>query len=64
MIVLCIFEFSLWAKADKMPKQKLAEDVGRLSIFEIIVGLANTPTLVCGIIQLINAGKFKGHRPD
>jgi hypothetical protein len=58
MIILRILEFSLWANADQLPVGELGRRAKGLGIFEIIVGLANSPTLICGIIVLVNAGKL------
>lgn len=58
MVILCIAEFGLWSKADGLPPRELGEKAKSLAIFEILVGLANTPTLVCGIITTINSGKL------
>ena len=63
MFVLSVFEFLLWSQADDLPERRFADKAKTMGIFEIIVGLANTPTLICGIIVLINAGKL-GRRPD
>jgi hypothetical protein len=57
MIVLCIFEFTLWARADSLSPHELAAQAKTVGIFEILVGLVNLPTFICGIIVLINAGK-------
>jgi hypothetical protein len=59
MFLLCIYEFALWARADSMSLPALASSAKARGILEIIVGLANTPTLICGIIILINAGKLQ-----
>jgi hypothetical protein len=58
MILLCIFEFRLWSRADEIPLHELASRANTRGIFEIIIGLFNTFTLVCGIIVLINASKI------
>ena len=58
MAILCIFEFKLWSQADSLPLREFGRRAKTLGIFEIIAGLANTPTLICGIIVLINAGKL------
>jgi hypothetical protein len=58
MVILCIFEFALWSKADSLSSGQLAGRAKTMGIFEIIVGLANTPTLICGIIVLINSVKL------
>jgi hypothetical protein len=58
MVILCIFEFALWSQADSLSPRQVGGRAKTLGIFEIIVGLANTPTLICGIIVLINSGKL------
>jgi uncharacterized Zn finger protein (UPF0148 family) len=58
MIILCVFELKLWSNADSLPLREFGRRAKTLGIFEIVVGLANTPTLVCGILVLINAGKM------
>lgn len=58
MVVLCVFEFKLYADADTIPDAELGVRAKNLGVFEIIVGLFNTVSLVCGIIVLINAGKL------
>ncbi|GAB6165628.1 hypothetical protein JCM19992_16280 [Thermostilla marina] len=57
MVVLCIFEFKAWAEADDMPLDQLIDHAGNLAIAEIVVGLFNTATLVCGIILAIQSSK-------
>jgi hypothetical protein len=64
MVILCIFEFGLWSKADSLSPQRLGGQAKSLAIFEILVGLANTPTLICGIIVLINSGKLADRYED
>jgi len=59
MIILCVFEFKLWSDAEDMPLHELVRRASSLYIFEIIVGLANLPTLVCGIILGIRTSKLK-----
>ena len=56
MFILCVFEFMLWSKADRMSGRRLAGEARSLAIFEIIVGLANLGSLIAGIIILINSG--------
>lgn len=58
MVILWIFEFALWSQADSLSPRELGGRAKTLGIFEIIVGLVNTPTLICGIIVLINSGKL------
>ena len=60
MFILCVFEFMLWSKADSLSPRRLGAQAKTLGIFELVVGLANTPTLICGIIVLINGGKLAG----
>ena len=59
LIILCIFEFSLYSQADGLPPQKLAKKAKTLAIVEIALGFfISLPAFVCGIITLINAGKL------
>ena len=58
MIILCIFEFSLYGEPDDMPPVALVSKARTLGVFEIILGLFNLISLVCGIIVLINASKL------
>lgn len=62
MFILCIFEFVLWSQADSLSGRKLGGKACTLGIFELIVGLANLPTMICGIIVLINSGKVADTR--
>lgn len=59
MFILCVFEFWLYGESDRLPPHKLASRAGTLGIFEIICGLFNLVSFVCGIIVLINIGKYK-----
>jgi hypothetical protein len=59
MALLCIFEFMLYSRIGREPVANIARSASTLAIFEIIVGLVNTPTLICGIILMINAGKVR-----
>jgi hypothetical protein len=59
MILLCVFEFSLYGRADSLPRNVLAGKAKTLAIFQIVVGLFNMITLVCGIISMINAGNLQ-----
>ena len=63
MFILCIFEFILYGNASRLYPEELGAQAKTLGIFEIIVGLVNTPTLICGIIVLINASKLRGQGP-
>lgn len=59
MAILCIFEFALYAKAEQLHPMELRAKAQNLGVFEIIIGLVNTPTLICGIIVLINSSKLR-----
>ena len=58
MIVLCVYELSLHSKAAQLPPEELARRAKTIALFEIIVGLLNFPTLICGIVLMIQAGKI------
>ncbi len=58
MIVLCAFEFGFFSSAARMHPRELASKAQTLAVFEIIVGLLNMVSLVCGIIVLVNAGNI------
>lgn len=59
MIILCVYEFALYSKASQLHPAEFARQAKNLGIFEIIVGMANLPTLICGIIVMIQAGKIR-----
>jgi hypothetical protein len=60
MIVLCIFEFSLYNQVDSLSVEDLAKRVKGLGIFEIVVGLLlNIPSLICGIINIITSDQLR-----
>lgn len=56
MFILCIFEFTVYSNADRTSSRRLHGHVTALGICEIIVGIFNTISLVCGIIALVHAG--------
>jgi hypothetical protein len=62
LLVLCIFEFSLYSRAAEMNRQDLASRAQVLAIFELIVGLLNMVALVCGIVILVNCSKLQKER--
>ena len=64
MIILCIFEFDLWSKADRLPLRRVGSQAKTLAIFEIMVGLINLPTLICGIVILINSGNLENREDE
>ena len=62
MGILSVFELILWSSADSLSPGELSSQAKVLAIFEIVVGLVNWPTLICGIIVLINSGQLtSGH---
>ncbi|HUY34347.1 MAG TPA: hypothetical protein VMV69_16495 [Pirellulales bacterium] len=54
MIVLCVFEFALYAKADTLKPADLAKQVNRITLFEVVVGLLNLVSFICGIVLSVN----------
>jgi len=63
MIVLCVFEFVFVSNAPRMHPREVASKAQTLAVFEIIVGLFNIASLVCGIIVLANASNLTRNRP-
>jgi predicted RNA-binding Zn-ribbon protein involved in translation (DUF1610 family) len=59
MVVLCIFEFVLYADADRLHLGRLIQRARTFAIFEIICGLLNWVSFVCGNIVLINKRKYQ-----
>ncbi len=59
LVVLCIFEFRLYSQADTLRTDDFIEQAKKLAIFEIVGGLFNTPTLICGVLILVNAPAAK-----
>jgi transcription elongation factor Elf1 len=59
MFVLSIFEFVFYSEADRLAPIDLAGKAGTIGIFEILCGLFNIVSFVCGIILLINKGKYE-----
>lgn len=55
MFILCVFEFVLFSRIGNEPVVRSARSAKTLAIFEIVVGLFNLPTMICGIVLLINA---------
>lgn len=52
--ILCFFEFMHYGKRDSLTLKKYHANTTNLGIAEIILGLVNTITLVCGIVTLLN----------
>lgn len=58
MFVLCIFEFRYYSNSDRLTAEEMVQRAGTLAICEICCGLFNLVSLVCGILLLINKGKY------
>lgn len=58
MWILCVFEFILYANVDQIHPVNLKSRATIIGICEIVVGLLNMVSLVCGIILLIHASKL------
>ena len=57
--ILCVFEFQTWARLDgSRPPATLKRRVVTVAIIQIIVGLVNWITLVCGILALVGSGRL------
>ena len=52
-IVLAIFEFVFFAQADKKPVHEALDQAKVYGILEIVSGLINLVSLVCGILVLV-----------
>lgn len=59
MWILAWYELSLFNKADKISTEQFAAETKQLSIYQIVLGIFNTPTLICGIILMIQAGRYE-----
>lgn len=59
MLILSIFEFIYYANSDRLSSEELIRRAGTLAVCEIVFGLCNTVSLVCGILLLINKGKYE-----
>ena len=58
MIAVCIFEFMLYTKIDDLPDSVVASKSHTMAIVEIVMGLFNLVSLVCGILNIIHASKL------
>lgn len=54
-IVLCVFEFILYVRADELRPRDFVKRAQNMAIAEVVVGLINLVSLVCGIVILANA---------
>jgi len=59
MVILCVFEFSLYWNAPRMRPVQLVSRAQTLAVFEILVGLMNGVSLVCGILVLVGCSNLQ-----
>ena len=59
MFILCVFEFIVYAHASRTNRENLKSWAILIGILEIVVGLFNLVSLICGIILLIHASKLE-----
>jgi DNA-directed RNA polymerase subunit RPC12/RpoP len=59
MIVLAIFEFIFCSEADSLPARKFVSRADLFGVLEILIGLFNLASFVCGIVVLVGLGKHK-----
>jgi hypothetical protein len=62
-VLLCVFEFRLYMKSDLLKPRDFVAQAQTLAIAEIVVGLVNMISLVCGIIILVNVPSIKRRYP-
>ena len=60
MLVLCAFEFIFFARAPQMSARDLDRRATTLGVFEIILGIFNGVSFVCGILVLLHVMKLRG----
>lgn len=60
MVVLAVFEFIYFAQANSKPTDDAANQARILGVLEIISGLFNGVSLICGILVLIFANSREG----
>ena len=58
-IVLAVFEFIYFAQADKKPLDDALSQAKIIGILEIVSGLCNLISLVCGILVVVFASNHK-----
>ena len=63
MFVLCIFKFMFYARAGRWRPAQIASESRALGVLEVLIGIFNLISFICGIIVLVNASNFdKKHR--
>jgi hypothetical protein len=59
MLVLCAFEFIFFARAPQMAARDIDRRGTALGVFEIILGVFNGASFICGIVVLLNTMKLR-----
>ena len=59
MLIFSIFEFMLYSKMGRVSRSELAGSARTIGNCEIVFGLFNLVSLICGIVLLINVSKFE-----
>lgn len=59
MLVLCAFELIFFARAPQMAGRDLDRRGTALGVFEVILGIFNGVSFVCGILVLLNLMKLR-----
>lgn len=62
LVVLAVYEIKLFQKSNRVSTSEYAAEAKSLATYEIIAGIFNPPTLVCGIIVMVFAGKYIDRR--
>ncbi len=52
-VLLAIYEFSTFQRAESMPPQELHDRCGLLAVLQILLGLTNVIPVVCGVLLLV-----------
>ncbi len=52
-VLLAIYEFSTFQRAESMPPHELHERCGVLAVLQILLGLTNVVPVVCGVLLLV-----------
>lgn len=59
MLVLCVFELIYFATAAQMTRGQLMGRGRAIGICEIVVGVFNLVSLVCGVVVLVHLGRMR-----
>ncbi len=52
-VLLAVYEFSTFQRAESMPPQELHDRCGVLAVLQILLGLTNIVPVVCGVLLLV-----------